>query len=221
MIKKQFVVIGMGHFGQAVAKSLSRLGEEVLAVDIDEERINDVAPYVTHAVQADATDEKALAALGIRNFDVAVVTMSTDIEASIFITMLCKEMGVNFVVAKAQSELHGKMLHKTGADKVIYPERDMGLRVAHNLAAANILDYIELTGDIRVVEIFAVEEWTDKSLMELDFRRKYSVNVIAIKKADGTMNTLPKGVDVIEKGDLLIVIGDQESIEKMERVAKR
>ena len=97
----------------------------------------------------------------------------------------------------------------------------MGLRVAHNLAAANILDYIELTGDIRVVEIVAVEEWTDKSLMELDFRRKYSVNVIAIKKVDGTMNTSPKGADVIEKGDLLIVIGDQESIEKMERATKR
>jgi trk system potassium uptake protein TrkA len=221
MAKKQFVVIGMGRFGQSVARSLAGLGEEVLAVDIDEERINDIAPYVTHAVQADATDEKALAALGIRNFDVAVVTMATDVEASIFITMLCKEMGVNFVVAKAQSELHGKMLCKTGADKVIYPERDMGLRVAHNLSAANILDYIEISGDIRIVEIVSTDEWDGKSLIDLDFRRKYGINIIAIKKENGEMNTSPKGADIIEKDDLLIVIGNKENIEKMERAAKR
>jgi trk system potassium uptake protein TrkA len=130
-------------------------------------------------------------------------------------------MGVNFVVAKAQSELHGKMLCKTGADKVIYPERDMGLRVAHNLSAANILDYIEISGDIRIVEIVSIDEWVGKSLIDLDFRKKYDINIIAIKKENGDMNTSPKGADIIEEGDLLIVIGNKEDIEKIERAAKR
>jgi trk system potassium uptake protein TrkA len=220
MIKKQFAVIGMGRFGQSIARSLSDLGEQVLAIDIDEERINEMAPYVTHAVQADATDERSLSALGLRNFDVAVVTIGTDIEASIFVTMLCKEVGVKYVVAKAQTDLHGKMLYKTGADKVVYPERDMGMRVAHNLSAANILDYIELSGDVRIMEIVAIEDWSGKSLIDLDFRGRFAINIIAIKKESGEMNTSPRGTDVVEKGDLLVVIGSREDVEKIERAAR-
>jgi trk system potassium uptake protein TrkA len=220
MIKKQFVVIGMGRFGQSIARNLADLGEQVLAIDIDEEKINEVAPYVTHAVQADATDEKALNALGIRNFDVAVVTIGTDIEASIFVTMLCKEIGVKYVVAKAKADLHGKMLYKTGADKVIYPERDMGMRVAHNLSAANILDFLELTGDVRIMEVVAIDDWSGKTLIDLDFRKKFDINIIAIKKADGKMNTSPRGVDVIEKGDLIVLIGRKEDVERIEKAAR-
>ena len=220
MAKKQFMVIGMGRFGQSVAKALTSLGQEVLAVDSDETLVGEIAPYVTHAVQADATDEKALAALGIRNFDVAVVTIGDDIQASILITMLCKEMGVGFVLAKAQNELHGKVLYKTGADRVVFPERDMGMRVAHNLADSNILDYIEIAGDLRIVDVSALPSWEGRTLMELDFRKKYGVNVIAIKKKNKEMNTVPHGVDVIEKDDTLIVVGNKESIARLEMVAR-
>lgn len=221
MARKQFVVIGMGRFGQSVAKGLASLGQEVLAVDRNEAMINMVAPHVTHAVQADATDEKALAALGIRNFDVAVVTIGANIQASILITMLCKELGVGFVLAKAQNELHGKVLYKTGADKVVFPERDMGMRVAHNLADSNILDYIEIAGDLRIVDIAALPTWENKSLMELDIRKKYGVNVIAIKKKNKEMNTVPHGVDMIDKDDMLIVVGNKESIARLEMVAHK
>ncbi len=220
MEKKQFVVIGMGRFGYSVATCLSGLGEDVLAVDVDEGRIAEIAPHVTHAVQADSTDEKALSALGIQNFDVAVVSIGTNLQASIMVTMLCKELGVKYVLAKAQSDLHAKVLYKTGADKVIFPERDMGFRVAHNLSASNVLDYMEIAGDLRIVEIEAVDAWAGKSLIELDFRVRYGVNIIAIKKQNDEMNTSPMGTDVIGRYDSLIVVGKKEEIEKLELAAK-
>ena len=218
---KQFVVIGMGRFGQSIAKCLSDMGEDVLAVDMDEDVIAEMSKYVTHAVQADATDEKALAALGLRNFDVAVVTIGSNIQASILITMLCKEIGVKYVLAKAQNDLHGKVLYKTGADKVVFPERDMGFRIAHNLSASNILDYIEIAGDLRIVEVATIDAWADKSLIELNLRTKYGTNIIAIKKPYGEMNTSPYGADIIQKGDSLIVVGNKGAIAKLEKVTKK
>lgn len=220
MERKQFVVIGMGRFGQSVARCLTAMGKEVLVVDKNEEFINDIAPYVTHAVQADATDEKALNALGLRNFDAAVVTIGDDIQASILVTLLCKEMGIGYVVAKAQTDLHAKVLLKIGADKVVFPERDMGMRLAHNLAAANVIDYIQVSGDLNVLEIAAVGQWTNKSLIELDFRKKFGVNVMAIKKEDGKVNTAPHGEDVIEKGDVLIVVGQTADIARLEKITQ-
>ena len=220
MEKKQYVVIGMGRFGYSVATSLSSLGEDVLAVDVDEDLIAEIAPHVTHAVQADSTDEKALQALGISNFDVAIVSIGTNLQASILVTLLCKELGVKFVLAKAHSDLHAKVLYKTGADKVIFPERDMAIRVAHNLSASNVLDYMEIAGDLRIVEIKAIDAWTGKSLIELDFRVRYGVNIIAIKKQNGEMNTSPMGADEIERNDSLIVVGKEDAIEKLELASK-
>jgi trk system potassium uptake protein TrkA len=216
MSKKQFIVIGMGRFGQSVAKCLTNLGKEVLAVDNDPDLINDIAPYVTHAVQADATDEKALTAIGLKNFDVAVVTMGANMQASILITMLCKEMGVNFVLAKAQNEIHAKVLRKTGADKVVFPERDMGMRVAHNLADSGVLDYVEIAGDLRIMDLSVVDGWLGKDLIGLNFRQKYGVNIIAIKKHNQEINTSPHGADILEEGDTLIVAGNKESISRLE-----
>ena len=141
-MKKQFVVFGLGRFGSSVATSLTQTGNDVLCVDTSEHLVDDIAPYVTHAVQADATDEKALKAIGTSNFDVAVVAIGGDIQASILITLLCKELGVKYVLVKAQSEIHAKVLEKIGADKIVFPERDMGIKVAHNLASENILDFI-------------------------------------------------------------------------------
>ena len=220
MDNKQFVVIGMGRFGQSIATSLADLGKDVLVVDEDPDRVAAIAPHVTHAVQADATDETALKALGVQNFDVAVVSIGSNIQASILITMICKELGIKFVVAKALSDLHGKVLYKTGADKVVFPERDMGLRVAHNLSASGVLDYIEIAGELQIVEIAAIDAWTGKSLIALDFRKRYGVNIIAIKKSSGEMNTAPLGTDIIEDGDSLIVVGKKQAISKIEKVNK-
>ena len=220
MERKQFIVIGMGRFGQSVARCLTSMGKEVLAVDMDEDLISDIAPHVTHAVQADATDEKALNALGLRNFDVALVTIGDDIQSSILVTLLCKEMGVSYVVSKAQTDLHAKVLLKIGADKVVFPERDMGMRLAHNLAAANVIDYIQVSGDLRVLEVNAIAPWVGKSLIELDFRKKYGVNVIAIKKDTGKINTSPHAEDVIDDSDVLIVVGQTADIARIEKLTQ-
>ncbi len=220
MNNKQYVVIGIGRFGRSIATCLASLGKDVLAVDTDESIIAEIAPYVTHAVQADSTDEKALKALGIDNFDVAVISIGGNLQASILVTMLCKELGVRYVLAKAQSELHGKVLYKTGADKVVFPERDMGIRVAHNLSSSNVLDYTEIAGDLRIIDIVSIESWRGKSLIDLDFRQQYGVNVIAIRHQNGEMNTSPMGTDIIEDNDSLIVIGKKEAIEKLEVASK-
>jgi trk system potassium uptake protein TrkA len=216
IVLKQFVVIGLGRFGLSLAKTLYDLGHDVLGIDIDEEIVQNVADSITHAVKADATDENVLKALGVRNFDVAVVSIGNDIQASILVTLILKEMGIKYVVAKAQNELHGKVLYKIGADRIVFPERDMGIRVAHNLTLSNILDYIELSPEYSIIEISAISPWFNKSLSQLNMRRKYGLNVIAIKR-DGDVMISPNGDDVILKGDVLAVVGQKHDIENMEK----
>lgn len=213
---KQFVVIGCGRFGSSVAKTLYTLGYDVLAIDKDEERIQEISDSVTHAVQADAIDENTLRTLGIRNFDVAVVSIASDIEASIMATLIAKELGVKTVIAKAQNELHGKVLYKIGADRVVFPERDMGVRVAHNLVSSNILDVIELAPDYSIVEISPLEEWADKTLKELKLPTRYGINVMAIKHGEN-INISPYADDIVHKDDILVVIGSNEDLRKLER----
>lgn len=215
MKKKQFAVIGMGRFGSSVAKTLYGLGFEVLAIDSNEERIEDMIAFVTHAVTADTTDEDALRSLGIRNFDVVVVAIGQDIQASILTTLILKDMGVKTLIVKAQSELHGKVLQKIGADKVIYPERDMGQRVAHHLISPNIIDYIELSPDYSIVEILAAPGMVGKNLRELDIRAKYRCNVMGLK-SDRGMNIAPHAEDKIKEGDILIVVGKNEDLKRFE-----
>ena len=147
MPKKQFAVIGIGRFGGSVARNLHRMGYEVLAVDISKDEVDQVMHDVTHAVQVDALDFETIKSLGIRNFDVVIVGIGSNLQASILVTVQLKELGVKFVVAKAMSDLHGKVLEKVGADRVIYPERDMGARVAHHLVSAKVIDYIELSSE--------------------------------------------------------------------------
>lgn len=215
MTKKQYAIIGMGRFGSSVANSLNKLGFEVLAIDSSEQRIQEVAGMVTHAVSADCTDEEALKALGIRNFDVVVVAIGQDIQASILTTLILKDLGVPMIVAKAQNELHGKVLSKIGADKVVFPERDMGMRVAHNLISPNILDYIELSDDYSIVELRASHNLIGQSLAELDIRKKHGCNVMAIKN-DGKFNISPGPHDPITEGDILIIVGQNDDLKKME-----
>jgi trk system potassium uptake protein len=220
-MKKQFVVFGLGRFGSSVATSLTQTGNDVLCVDTSEHLVDDIAPYVTHAVQADATDEKALKAIGTSNFDVAVVAIGGDIQASILITLLCKELGVKYVLVKAQSEIHAKVLEKIGADKIVFPERDMGIKVAHNLASENILDFIELSPDYSMMEVDTIQKWIGKTLKQLNFRQHYNLNIMAIKNDAGDINVNPAADDIIEKGDNLVVTGLNEEIRKLvEFIAK-
>ena len=213
---KQFVVIGCGRFGTSVAKTLYKMGNDVLAIDGSEEIVQNISEEVTHAVQADATDEHALRSLGIRNFDVAVITIGSDIQSSIMATLIAKELGVKYVVAKAQNELHAKVLYKIGADRVVFPERDMGIRVAHNLVASNILDYIELAPDYSIMEISSLIEWEGQTLIDLDIRSRFGINVMAIKHGN-QINVSPKANDKIEKGDILVVIGHNDDLKKLEQ----
>ncbi len=212
---RQFVVIGCGRFGTSVAETLYNLGFDVLAIDKDEEKVKAISDKVTHAVQADAIDEKTLETLGIRNFDVAVITIGTDMQASILATLIAKELGVKLVISKAKNALHARVLEKTGADRVVFPERDMGTRVAHNLVSSNILDYLEFAPDYSIVEISTIEEWEGKTLMELQLPTRYGINVIAIKHGED-LNISPYADDVIEKNDVLIVIGKNKDLRKLE-----
>jgi K+ transport systems, NAD-binding component len=214
--KKQFAVIGMGRFGTSVAQSLARLGYEVLAIDVSGARIQDVVNKVTHAVAADSTDEEAMRALGLRNFDVVVVAIGQDIQASILTTIILKELGVPYIIAKAQNELHGKVLSKIGADKVIFPERDMGQRVAHNLILPNLLDFIELSDDYSIVELEAPPVMVGKNLKQLDIRARFRCNVMAIKTG-GRMNIAPNAEDSIREGDILVIVGKNGDLARLER----
>lgn len=218
MSSKQFAIIGMGRFGSSVARTLYEMDFEVMGIDENEERINDNIQYVTHAVVADTTDERALKELGIRNFDVVVVAIGVDIQASILTVLTLKELGVKKIVAKAQNERHGQVLYKVGADRVVFPERDMGVRVAHNLISANVLDFIELAEDYSVAEVIVSSRMVGKSLRQLNLRALYEVNVIAIKSGD-TFNITPNPDDLIRVGDVLVVIGNNKDLQTFEEQA--
>jgi len=211
---KQFIVLGLGRFGSAVATTLVELGHEVLGVDNDEERVDDLKDKITQAVQADITEERVLKELGVKNFDAAIVSIGTDLEASILVTMMLKEMGLKYIIAKAQNNLHAKVLKKIGVNKVVFPERDMGARIARRLITPNIKDYVELEPDYNIMEIEALPEFIDNSLSELDLRNKYGINVLAIKR-DNSFNISPQAKDVIKKDDFLIVIGETKIITKL------
>lgn len=213
---KQFAVIGLGRFGSSVARTLQSMGYEVLGIDTDEERTQALMDSLTHVVQADATDENTLKSLGIRNFDTVIVAIGEDIQASILVTLLVKELGVKYVVVKAQNDLHGKVLYKIGADRVVFPERDMGARVAHNLVSSNILDYIELAPDYSIVEVAATEKMIGKTLRQLDLRQRFGVNVLAIKRAENVIVS-PRADDRITEEDVLVVIGSNEDLQEMEK----
>jgi len=212
---RQFAVIGIGRFGASVAAKLYEMGYDVLAIDTSESRIDGIVDKVTHAVVADSTSETALKSLGISNFDVVIVAIGQDIQASILTTLVLKEMGVKQIVTKALTEQHGKVLQKIGADRIVFPERDMGIRVANNLAAANVLDFIELSPDFSIVEFIATAEMVGKSLKELDFRAKFGVNVLAIRTADKNISVSPGASDRIQAGDLLIMVGENTSLQRM------
>lgn len=215
MKKKQFIVIGLGRFGRSVATSLYKLGHEVLAVDIDMTNVQEISEEVTHAVQLDALNEKALMEVGVKNFDTAIVAIGADIQANIFVAITLKQLGVNNVIAKAQDEKHASILTKIGVDKVVSPENDMGIRLAHNLSSTSILSFIELSPDYDVVEIQVPSHWFNKSLKEINLRDRSKINIVAIKTAGGEIIVSPGGEDIIRKDDIIIAIGKEEVLRVM------
>lgn len=214
---KQYAVIGLGRFGTSVARTLYSLGREVLAIDTSEERLKYVADEVTHTLLADTTDANVLKNLGIANFDVVIVAIGENVQANIMTTLLLKELGVKFVVAKALNKMHGRVLEKVGADRVVFPERDMGKRVAHNLVAANLVDFIELAQGFRIIEVVALKEMVGKSLQNLNFRAKYGVNVLLIKRATGETLCSPGASDQIFEGDVLVMAGEKAALNRFEQ----
>lgn len=218
MKAKQFVVFGLGRFGSSLATTLAEAGYEVMAVDESEEKVQDISTVVTQAIQADVTDMDTLKELGIRNFDVAIVSIGKDMQSSIMATLLLKELGIPYVVAKASTEAHKRVLEKLGADRIILPEHDMGKRLANNLIAGNLIDYIQLSRDYSIMEMSILEEWHNYTISELDIRAKYEINIIAVESG-GEINVTPGPDYVLKEGDLLVVVGKNKSIQELE--AKR
>lgn len=214
---KQFAVIGLGRFGRSIARCLHGMGYEVLAVDRSYELVQSFSDVVTHVVQADTTDENALKALGIRNFDVVIVAIGEDMQANVLTVVQLKELGVPFVVAKARNLLHGKLLEKIGADSIVYPERDMAKRVAYSLTSRNIMDYIELSPDYSIAEVGVPRSIAGKSLIESNVRAKYGLNVVAIKRKEQLILP-PNPHDVIEKDDIIVVVGSNEGMKRWEEL---
>jgi len=215
-LKKQFAVIGLGRFGGSICRELAEQGMEVLAMDKNEDRVNEFASIATHAVIADTTDENILKSLGIRNFDHVIVAIGEDIQSSILTTLMLKEIGVNHITVKAQNDYHEKVLLKIGADYVVHPERDMGRRIAHYIVSNNILDYLELSDEYSIVEIKVNDLLAGHSLVELDVRAKYGLNIVSIKRGTEIIVS-PLADDPLKKEDILIVIGADSDINRFEK----
>ena len=208
---KQYIVIGCGRFGSSVASTMHLLGHQVMAIDKKEDSVQSISDKVTHSLIVDVTDEQALRSLGLGNFDVAVVAIGSDIRASIMATLIAKEMGVELIICKAKDELQAKVLYKIGADRVVFPERDMGVRVAHNLVSDNILDHIELDPEYSIVEIVTPNSWVGKTLIELELRARYEITVLAIKTGKN-INVTPSPDEELTAGSILVIIGQNTSI---------
>ncbi|ASA96365.1 potassium channel family protein [Anoxybacillus flavithermus] len=215
MKKKEFAVIGLGRFGGSVCRTLSEQGMEVLAIDINEDKVNEYASIASQAVVADTTDENVLKSLGIRNFDHVIVAIGDNIQASILTTLILKELGVEKITVKATNDYHEKVLKKIGADHIVHPERDMGERIANNMISNNVLDYLELSDRHSIVEIVANEKLHGHSLLELDIRAKYGINIVAIKRNNDIIVS-PLASETIYEGDILIVIGADQDIDRFE-----
>ncbi|NMC55842.1 MAG: TrkA family potassium uptake protein [Eubacteriaceae bacterium] len=212
-MKKQFAVIGLGRFGISLAKELYKAGNDVYAIDTNEELVKKIAADVTYAVQADGTDINALKSLGIRNIDVLIIALASNISASLLTALNAIELGIPKIYAKAYSEPHAKILYKIGVAKVYFPEIDMGQRVARELCNSNLLDLIELDNNYSIAEIIAPQAWAGKTIAQLNVRKKYGITILLIKSKDG-IDISPSPEDVISEQSKLLVLGEEEQIQK-------
>lgn len=213
---KSIAVFGLGRFGGTLVKELAKLGMNVLAVDTDETKVNFYAEYATHCIVTNGYDENTLKQLGINNMDVCIVSFGENIESSILTSLILKELGAPQVWAKAANQYHAKVLERIGIDRVIQPERDMAIRVAHHIGSKKIVDYIELSKDYSIAEIIASEKLHNKSIIDLKLRSKYGCTIIAIQRGNNMMIS-PDPHEIIQKGDLLIIIGRTVDIERFDK----
>ena len=212
-MRKQYAVFGLGSFGESVAVTLQELGCEVVVVDNHMERIENISPYVSYAVQADIEDPEVIRSLGARNLDGVVVAVADDMEASIMATLVSKEIGGPYVLAKAKNDLHAKVLKKIGADSIIFPEKEIGQSVARNLVSGEFVDWISLSPDYSITEIAVPEKWIGKSLSEIDVRRTKDVNVVGVRIGEKIQVTIDPE-EPLQKEMMLIMIGSNEALEK-------
>ncbi|MDD3222947.1 MAG: TrkA family potassium uptake protein [Clostridia bacterium] len=210
---KSVLLIGLGRFGRHMALKLRELKHEVLAIDMDEGRVNDVLPYVTNAQIGDSTNEQFISSLGVRNFDLCVVAIGDNFQSSLETTSLLKECGAKFVVARASREVHAKFLLRNGADDIVYPEKQTAIRSAVRYSSDNVFDYIELTKDHSIYETPVPRSWVGKTLIALAIRQKYHINILATKKED-LLETLPKPEHVFDEGETIIILGSNRDIQR-------
>lgn len=221
MARRSFAVIGLGRFGSATAVTLSELGQDVIGVDSSEDRVRELGDILLQAIQLDATDEKALRAAGIHTVDVAIISIGENIESSVLVVMLVKELGVKTIIAKAVTPLHGRILEKLGVSRVVFPEREMAQRLAHSLVVPNVLEYIELSRDFSIVEIPAPAEFVGKTLRQLELRSRHGLTLIALKRQTdrGRVTNIAPGADeAIQAGDVLALLGSHENLARLERL---
>ena len=213
-INKTYAVLGLGRYGRAVAEELVANGAEVLAVDVDQTNVNNAIETLPVCKCADITEPETIKRLGIANIDVVIIAMASNLESSVMAVTLCKEAGVPTVIVKCGNEMHQKIFKRVGADKVIFPEKESGIRLAKNLLSAGFSEMIELSDDVSMVEIDVKDEWVGKTLIDLSLRNKYSINVVAIR-SDNKINTTVDPSLPLEKGMQLIVIENKAKLQKL------
>ena len=218
MMRKEFVVIGLGRFGGSIVRELILQGANVMAIDSSQERVDDFAQIATQAIVADTTDESVIKSLGLWNFEHVIVAIGEDIQSSILTTLILKELGVPQITAKANNDYHEKVLRKIGADFVVHPERDMGIRIANNMLSNNVLDYLELSDEHSIMEIRVSDRIAGRSLVDLDIRAKYDINIVGIKRGEQILIS-PSPTDPILIGDILLVIGADVDINRFMKKA--
>lgn len=214
---KSFVVIGLGRFGTAVAEELYALGHEVLAIDREEGCAQRVSEIVTHTIIADAKDESVLQSIGVRNFDGVIICM-TDIEDSVMIALMLKDMGAKYIIAKSQSKQHSRMLELIGVDRIVFPEQDMGVRLAQTISSRRALDFIELSPEYAIVELPLPSVWQNKTLAEIGARKQFGINVLAIRRGEKEIHVSPQAEFLLKHRDVLIVVGKNQNIRKLEKL---
>ena len=214
---KSYLVLGLGRFGMSVAQTIYNLGHEVVGVDESEKLVNEFSRLITHTIQADITDEDFLKAMDISKFDSVVVAVGSNLQASIMVTVLLKELSARYILVKAQDDFQAKILYKVGADKVILPEQDMGIKVAHNLMSDSFFELIEISQDYSITSVNAPESWCGKTLGELAVRSKYGINILAIKEKDHT-NVVPNAKPMIGSDTVITILGMNHDLKKFQSV---
>lgn len=213
MAMKSILLIGLGRFGRHMAGKLNEMGHEVLAIDTNEQRVNDVLPVVTSAQIGDSTNENFIASLGVRNFDLCVVAIGDNFQSSLETVALLKDYGAPFVVARANRDVHAKFLLRNGADQVVYPEKEMAIRAAVKYSSDNVFDYIELTGDYSIYEVPVPRPWVGRSIIDLSVRSKYHINVMAVRQGS-VLSPLPRPDHIFQEDETMLIMGANKDLTK-------